>query len=304
MYISDMHCDSLMLRERGEALVKNYNVSKKYPYLQFFAHFSGARFGTAERRREHLMKNLSAFHSGAEENSLICVRSAADLREAVSKGTASALFSVEGGGGLMPHSEEITVLFEGGLRVYGPVWDENELSASAWSKDDFGLTEAGRTVLSRVMALGIIPDVSHMSDRGFFELCEMTDKPIIATHSNFRDICKSPRNLTREMALEIKRRGGVIGLNIYPPFLTDGERATSDDILRHVDFALEQLGEDTLGFGFDIDGTDGLYPEGYSERKSIHDGVCELLLSHYGEGITKKIVGENVLRFLEDNLPK
>ena len=304
MYVVDMHCDSLMLAERGEPLVKSYNVSGSGRYLQFFAHFSSTGSGDAARRREHLMENHARWLSESRRHSLCVIRTAKELSEAVRLGKSASLFSVEGGGGIMPHSPELSALFEGGLRVFGPVWDENELGAAAWSQEDFGLTAAGREVLAEVLALGIIPDVSHMSDRGFWQLSQMTDKPFIATHSNFRSVCASPRNLTLEMALEIRRRGGVIGLNIYPPFLSDTGSADSDDIIRHVDYALEKLGEDTLAFGFDIDGTDGMYPRGFNESESMHDRVCELLALRYGERVAEKISGKNVLSFLEANLPR
>ena len=100
----------------------------------------------------------------------------------------------------------------------------------------------------------------------------------------------------------IVARGGVIGLNIYPPFLTERDTATGDDILRHVDYALENFGENALGFGFDIDGTDGIYPDFVRTDRSIHEQVVELLLSHYSESVVRKIAGENVLGFLECNL--
>ena len=202
----------------------------------------------------------------------------------------------------MPDSPEISLLYQGGLRVFGPAWDENELCAAAYSSDDYGITERGRALLSRLLEHKIILDVSHMSDRGFWQLAEMTDAPLLATHSNFREVCRSPRNLTREMALEIKRRGGVIGLNLYPPLLAASGSADSLDIIRHIDYALELLGEDTAAFGFDIDGTGGKYPRGYGEGESIHDKVFLLLLEQYGEDIAEKIGGQNALRFLEEHL--
>jgi len=100
---------------------------------------------------------------------------------------------------------------------------------------------------------------------------------------------------------KIVARGGVIGLNLYPDFLSEGE-ADTDDILRHVDFALENLGEDALGFGFDIDGTDGKYPRGITASHSIHEQVIDLLLSHYSYSTVEKIAGLNVLDFLKNNL--
>ena len=129
----------------------------------------------------------------------------------------------------------------------------------------------------------------------------MTSYPVIATHSNFRDVADSRRNLTLDMAKRIAARGGVIGLNLYPSFVADKD-ACIEDIFPHIDYALGKLGEDTLAFGFDIDGTDGKYPHGIDERESIHDRVIELLLSRYPERIVEKIAWRNAADFLAANL--
>ena len=141
-----------------------------------------------------------------------------------------------------------------------------------------------------------------MSDRAFYDTLDCTSYPVIATHSNFRDVCSSPRNLTLDMARHIVARGGVIGLNLYPRFLSDSGSADDSDILRHVDYALSHFGEDALTFGFDIDGTDGEYPLGYGENESIHDRVLELLIREYGNSVAEKIAGLNAIRFLKENL--
>ena len=189
----------------------------------------------------------------------------------------------------------------GGLSVLGMAWETNELAASCWDRNDTGLTELGRAMVRKCDSLGIISDVSHLSDKSFYDLMETSRYPVLATHSNFRELCASPRNLTREMAKMIASRGGVIGLNLYSEFLNDSGAATLDDIIRHVDFALENFGENALGFGFDLDGVDKL-PDGISLESSIHDQVIELLLTKYPSETVEKIAGKNVANFLKSNL--
>ena len=106
----------------------------------------------------------------------------------------------------------------------------------------------------------------------------------------------------KELASKIVARGGVIGLNLCPPFVTDDGKPKAEDILRHIDFALENYGEGSLGFGFDIDGTDGMYPEGITEQYSIHDQVLELLSKHYSNSVIEAMAGGNVINFLKNNL--
>lgn len=301
MYIVDMHCDSLTRVGGDCGLINSYNFSAKRPHLQFTAAFVSAARRPAEERRAELMQHFNVYLSEKERLGLLGVKSAEDVYSFEDSEMRSSLFSVEGGAGLFPTSPELEVLAMGGLCVYGMAWETNELASSAWDKNDTGLTEIGKQMVRKCDALGIISDVSHLSDKSFYDLMETSGFPVLATHSNFRELCNSPRNLTKEMAKMIVERGGVIGLNLYPEFLNDSGTATFDDIIRHVDFALENFGENSLGFGFDIDGVDKL-PVGINLDSSIHDQVIELLLSKYSNETVEKIAGKNVSNFLKSNL--
>ena len=203
----------------------------------------------------------------------------------------------------MPSDEELRILKAGGLSVFGMAWDKNELASSAFDDIDDGLTDMGRLMVDRLTEQSIIIDLSHLSDKSFYEVMELSPMPMLATHSNFREVADSPRNLTRGMAEKIAARGGVIGINLYPPFLSGSDVATKDDILRQIDYGLSLLGENAIGFGFDIDGVDGKYPEGITTDSSIHEQVIDLLLSHYSHSVVERISGLNVVDFLKNNLP-
>ncbi|MBQ8302695.1 MAG: membrane dipeptidase [Clostridia bacterium] len=302
MFVADMHCDTLMNSDEQSALVKKYNVSEKHPFLQFFANFHAKAGRPAEVRHEMTFKTLNLYDKLASRAGLFRIHSRADAKKAFREGLRSSLFSIEGGGGLLASSPELDELYLRGLRVLGPIWDDNELGTSAYAKDDTGLTLEGKRLISRALDMGIIIDSSHMSDKAFYQLCELTDKPFLATHSNYRAKTGSKRNLTFDMAKELSRRGGLAGINIYPEFLNDSGKATVLDILRHIDYALENFGDTFVAFGGDIDGTYGLYPEPLSEDESIHDVLIELLLKHYSETTVRRIAGENVMNFLIENL--
>lgn len=299
MIIADMHADSLLTVSAENGLLNKYNHSDKFPHLQFFAHFIPKEHEDADARLKRLM-NL--FNIYLYECQRLGIKRISDCRDVanISSGVHSIL-SVEGGGGLFATSPELDILYRGGLRVMGMVWDTNELGTSAWDAEDTGLTKAGIALAERCSELGIVLDVSHMSDKSFYQLFDHISYPIIATHSNFRAVLDSRRNLTDDMARRIAKRGGLIGLNLYPSFLSAG-KASVDDIIRHVDYGLNLVGEDVLAFGFDIDGTSGKYPIGLDESSSIHDRVLELLLSRYSEDTVEKIAGGNTVRFLSENL--
>ncbi len=302
MYIADMHCDSLLRVTADRGLVSPYNFSVKHPQLQFAAAFVPNDGRSPAARRAELMQYFNIYLSERERLGLLSVRTANDIHTFEEEELRASLFSVEGGAGLMPDSPELELLAGGGLCVLGMVWDTNELATGACDRNDEGLSVLGKAFVKRCDELGIIGDVSHLSDKSFYDYMETSHYPVLATHSNFRDICPSPRNLTREMAQMIVERGGVIGLNLYPSFLNTERDAAAEDIIRHVDYALENFGENSLGFGFDIDGTDGKYPIGISEKSSIHDAVTELLLSRYSASVVERIAGGNVADFLKSNL--
>lgn len=254
-----------------------------------------------EYRRKRVFGLLDVYIAECQRLGIFPVRDCQELNYAIEHGMNSSILAIEGGGGLLPDSVEIDTLYRMGLRVMSLCWDTNELATSAWDREDLGLTEEGRLMVDILSAYGIIIDVSHLSDKSFYEVIERTAYPVIATHSNFRDICASPRNLTLDMARKIAARGGIIGLNIYPAFLNDSGRADKSDIYRHVDYALEKLGEDVLCFGCDIDGVEA-YPEGFLEDESIHDRLVDILLERYSESVVEKIAGLNAINFFKGNL--
>jgi membrane dipeptidase len=194
----------------------------------------------------------------------------------------------------------MTVLLKN-MEQKGLVYREKKQLPGGFRAYGIFLTEEGKKLILRAIDMGIIIDCSHMSDRGFYQLCALTDKPFLATHSNYRTCTGAPRNLTDDMARELASRGGLAGINIYPPFLSDGS-ATVDDILRHTDYALEHFGERFVAFGGDIDGTDGKYPAPLSEKESIHDALIDAFLKRYPERVVRRIAGENVVEFLIKNL--
>lgn len=302
MYIVDMHCDSLSEVSEERGLITPYNFSSKYPQLQFVAHFSKNGSKTPEQRRRALIRDFDIYLSETERLGIARVTNGRELFSVVDDAVSSSMFTVEGGGGLFADSNETNALARAGLCVLGMAWDNNELSACAWDENNTGLTEEGRRMVRRCAELGITVDVSHLSDRAFYETFEISPMPHIATHSNFREVCASKRNLTLDMAQAIASRGGVIGINLYPPFLNESGNASLDDVVRHIDYGLEKLGDECIGFGFDIDGTEGLYPIGLDLNHSIHDQIIDYLLSKYSAKTVERIAGLNAINFLKNNL--
>jgi membrane dipeptidase len=204
------------------------------------------------------------------------------------------VLTVEGGAVLEGDPANVENLCAAGVRMLTLTWNgANELCGGVLSGG--GFTDMGREAVRRMETCGMTADVSHISDEGFFELCDFAEKPFVASHSNARKICAHPRNLTDDMFREIIARGGLVGLNYYDKFIIDGGGSTKiDDLLRHVHHFLELGGEDIIALGSDFDGAD--MPEYLSGADKIETLIGALRCSGISEAVVNKILSRNVIR--------
>ena len=301
MYIIDGHCDSVIpTAERGRPLFGRHNVSALHGQLQCVALFcdragesEAACFARAERY-------LTAAQAAFAAEGVLPVYDRDGCERAVRGGRRAALLSTEGGMALAPDGAA-SRLYGRGVRIAGLAWESGPLACSTRLPEgapDTGLMARGRAVLEEGNALGLLWDVSHLSDAVCEQVLAAAAKAPCATHTNLRTVCPHRRNLTDEQARALFARGGVMGLNVYPPFLGD----TADRLLAHIDRALALGGEEGIGFGFDIDGIDA-YPAPLTDAASLHDAVIALLeAARLPAALIDKIVGGNWLRYLRENL--
>jgi membrane dipeptidase len=230
------------------------------------------------------------------------IRSAGDLDEAARAGETAALLSLEGADSLRGQRWALRLLHRLGLRLLGLTWNH-----ANWAADGVmeprggGLTAAGRRLVAECEALGILLDVSHLAERGFWDLADMAGRPFFASHANARSVCDHPRNLTDDQIRAVIAAGGVIGVTFVPEFLTDRGDATIDDVLRHVERICELGGANHLGFGSDFDGIDR-HVNGL-EHPGRYPDLAEALLKRYPEHLARQFLGDNVRRFLRKFLP-
>ena len=309
MRVIDGHCDSIANLTGGGPLINKYNFSSKYPQLQFVALFCGGPGQTPDDAHALCRRYLDLFAAEAAKKPELFskVTRFCEIEEAWNAGKHAALLTEEGGSCIRGSAEGLREIYEAGVRVFGLAWLSNDLAKSnriAPGEEDTGLTAAGREVIAEGNRLGMIFDVSHLSDRSFYDVMELSEKPPVATHSNFRALCSHSRNLTDEMARLLAGRGGMIGLNLYPPFISDDpEKQTVDGLLAQLDYALETVGEDRVGFGFDIDGVSGHYPQPLDTTASIHDRIIETMLrAGYSEDLVAKIAWRNWYEYLRKYL--
>lgn len=295
----DLHCDTLTecyLKKCGLAdnelhiSVKGARVYQ--PWVQVFAVWMPDNI-RGDDAWDRFLGVSGAIKRESSQNHIILCGNAKELENAIEiENKNAAIMSIEGSAALGGKIENLEKAYDIGVRIVTLTWN-GACEAGGGCLDGDGLTPFGYELVSRMNSLGMIVDVSHLSDKGFSDVAKTIDCSFIATHSDSRSVCNNKRNLTDEQFAEIVRRGGIVGLNLFPPFLGDDSISA---VLRHVDHFLSLGGEKVLAVGADFDGA--RMPKGIS---GISDMVklYELLSESYGETIADRIFFGNAYDFFE-----
>ena len=235
-------------------------------------------------------------------------RSVADIRGAMAAGIMAAIFHIEGAEAIDPDLHTLEVLYQAGLRSLGPVWSRETIFGHGVpfrypSSPDIGdgLTDHGLRLLKRCNELGIMVDLSHLNEAGFWDVVRYSDAPLVATHSNVHAICTHSRNLTDKQLAAIRESDGMVGLNFAAAFLRDDGRMIADvplsQMLRHLDYLIEHLGEDRVGLGSDYDGA--IVPQDLTSCGDLPN-LRQAMVEHgFNDALMTKLCHENWLRVLE-----
>ena len=314
--VCDCHSDSLLRALKGEDLnLRSDRGHMDFPRmreggidLEVFACWVDPKIPRGEYIRRAL-SIMDAFFRQIEASSgeVIHARTADDIIEAKSKGKLAAVLAVEGGHAIDNSLEVLRIYHRLGVRIMTLTWNNsNDWADSAVNpKPDGGLTDFGREVIVEMNRLGMIVDISHVSDKTFWEALETSDKPIIASHSSVRALCDHPRNMTDEMIRALAQKEGVVFVNFYPKYLTkhtegaDPPQVTVRRVVEHIQYIADLVGADHVGLGSDFDGLPKL-PEGIEECTKM-PVITELLLEKgFSEEEIRKILGENFLRVFRE----
>jgi membrane dipeptidase len=237
----------------------------------------------------------------------IC-RTAEDIRQCIEAGALAAVLHIEGAEAIDPEFETLDVLHQAGLRSLGPVWSRPNIFGHGVpfrcpSSPDTGpgLTELGKELIRACNRLKILIDLSHLNEKGFWDVAELSDAPLIATHSNAHALSPHSRNLTDKQLAAIRETGGMVGVNFAVSFLRADGRQDSDTpveiIIDHVEHFIKHVGEDGVGFGSDFDGA--MVPKGLGNAAGLQVIVEVMRTRGYGEALIEKLCWRNWLRVLE-----
>jgi membrane dipeptidase len=306
MRVFDAHCDTIY-----QCYIKNTDLLKENPdghwdlvrtkrfsaYAQFFAIFEDSRDKTISMIQEIFTKQYDIFQSELMRNQeeIMFCRTRNEAETAFVQGKVAAFLSVEGADLLGCSLEQLERAYFCGVRAVNLTWNRsNLLSGSAAEQTERGLSSAGKAFVKRMQELGMLVDVSHLSDPGFWDVIDLAKKPVIASHSNARAICHHPRNLTDAQFSALLQVEGVAGLNLYSEFL--GSDPDFDTIRAHLDHFWALGGEDHLSIGGDWDGCDQL-PKGMEQGIAGLLRLYEYLLKrNYSESILEKLYYKNLMR--------
>jgi len=264
----DAHCDTISacrwdgrpLRENGGQLdlmrLKRFGKA-----AQLFAMFFNLSRAPEDGMFAEAKRQQAVFAAELAKNADLAApcRTGAEIAAANAEGKVAAILSCEGAELLNCDPDKLDWAHEVGVCAVNLTWNHaNFLCGSNVSETGRGLNDYGRAFVRRAQALDIVIDVSHCSDAAFWDLVKMTERPIIASHSDARACCGHPRNLTDDMFRALCETGGVAGINFYRDFLAEKD-ATLDDAVRHIEHFLDLGGEKHLGLGGDWDGCNPIF---------------------------------------------
>lgn len=301
--VFDAHCDTISrVYATGESIWKNSgmvelaNTSRSFSrYCQFFALFADSK-RLGHPTYEQLLSCFRQKISEQREHISHC-RNADEAQRANQEGKAAAFLSVEGAELLNCDPRRLERAAADGVIAINLTWNNaNALSGSCRAESDRGLSSIGYEFVRRMEELGILADVSHLSDRGFFDLMEMVQKPVIASHSNARSVWSHARNLTDEQITVIIKNQGVIGINFYRDFI--GLSMDYDAVRRHLDHILDLGGEAQIALGGDWDGCDTI--DSLSDITRLTDLYEYLLSCGYREELLRDIYYNNLMRVVRE----
>jgi len=237
----------------------------------------------------------------------IC-RSVKDIRKSMEEGAIAAVLHLEGAEAIDEDFALLDVLYQAGLRSLGPVWARpnaygHGVPFRCPSSPDIGpgLTDLGRELVKTCNRLGILVDLSHLNERGFWDIAELSNAPLVATHSNAHALSPHSRNLTDEQLAAIGKSDGFVGINFAVSYLREDGKHDADTpielVIDHLEYVLKHVGEDGVGFGSDFDGA--RIPKDLANAAGLQKLAAALRARGYGRPLIEKICYRNWLNVLE-----
>ncbi len=321
MTFIDLHCDSLFraysgkfkdLTNQPDFMVDIRRMKEAGQLGQVFAIFMPYGLSEAEQLAgddAYYESCLTIFRNTLEQNAddFAFAGSIGEIETNRSAGKISGLLSIEDGRIIRGNLERIKKVYEDGIRLITLTWNSPNCFGYPGSFDAGemakGLNDFGKEAIPYLNKLGIMIDVSHLSDGGFWDVLEFSEKPVLASHSNSRALTPHHRNLSDEMIKALANNGGIAGLNFSPDFLQNERNCKESrliDMMCHIKHMVDVGGIDFVALGSDLDGIRGkLEINSPTKIPLIFDALVK---EGFSDDQVEKIAYENALRFFADVL--
>jgi membrane dipeptidase len=309
MQIIDSHCDLLskMLLDplidfnhiQTDIAVNLPRLQQVNMALQFFAIYIPEKIDGAHF--EPILACIDLFYRKIAANpAMVFIRDLDDLDSALHQKKIGALLTLEGVEGLVGDMQNLRIAYYLGVRSIGITWNHANWAADGVMEPrNAGFSLKGKKFVKECNRLGILLDVSHLAETGFWQLMELSNRPVLASHSNVFELCSHPRNLSNKQIKAMIEKNGMIGLTFVPWFIQSKNPEVSD-LLRHIDHVCALGGENHLGFGSDFDGIETFVP--HLEHVADYDHLLNELSKQYSANLVEKFLSGNWLSFLKNNL--
>ena len=308
MKLIDLHCDTVykLYKQNAYNLDENDHhidlnkLKKANSYIQVFALFDSKELNDYDFKK---MQRYIAFYKellSENQKAISAVRHITDLKD----DKLIAFLSIEDGGSVKGDMRNLDILYQSDVRMIGLTWNHENCFGYPNSRKENdmqkGLKPFGFEAVKHMDELGMIIDVSHLSDGGFYDVAKTSKGPFIASHSNARAIKNHPRNLTDDMIKILANKGGVCGINFYALFLSDQHISLVTDIIGHIKYIYNVGGIDVLAIGSDFDGIDCELE--ISDISKIHLLIDALRENAFSEDQIEKLFYKNALRVFNEVL--
>lgn len=316
MYIVDMHCDTLLSLDENTHLRNNdldidlIKMKQSNYLLQNFAIFTN--YDKVKDRVPYVLKNINKFYKEIEANKDL-IKQVFSYKDIEENKLMSAMLTLEEGDVINDDLDILELYYRLGVRMIALTWNfKNSIGSPNFTPNPDryqmlrtlntvdGLTPFGKEYVKKCNKLGIIVDVSHLGDKGFEDVLELSTKPIVASHSNARAICDVARNLSDEMILKLHQNNGVMGMNFCEDFISNDSNGSVENIIKHIDHIKELGCIDNIGLGSDFDGIKKR--EEMSDCSQMYMLIDALKEHGYSNEEIEKICYKNVLRVYEEVL--